>query len=206
MTREQSKAATREALLDSARRAFARRGYHGASVEEIAAEAGYSTGALYSNFGGKEDLFLDLLDRESAEIKRDLEATVSNSASVAERARGGARHWMTFIEREPEMLMLLGEFWAYAVRDAQVRPKVAAHFAEIRELLTRLIVDGAREFDLELAIPAEHLAIAVDALADGIARHKLADPGAVPDELLGTVLSLLLAGASRPSRPVHGAR
>jgi AcrR family transcriptional regulator len=199
MTREQSKAVTREALLDAARRVFARRGYEGAGVDEIAAEAGYSTGALYSNFGGKEDLFLDLLDRASAEIKRDLQASVSERASVAERARGGARHWMKFIEREPEMLMLLDEFWSYAVRDPQVRPKVAARFAEIRELLTRLIAEGAHEFDLELTIPAEHLALAIDALADGIARHKLADPDGVPDELLGTVVSLLFAAASRPA-------
>ena len=51
-----------------------------------------------------------------------------------------------------------------------------------------------REFDLELAIPAEQLAVAIDALADGIARQKLADPDAVPDELMGRVLSLLFAG------------
>ena len=49
-----------------------------------------------------------------------------------------------------------------------------------------------REFDLELSLPAEQLAVAVDALADGIARQKLADPEAVPDELMGRVLSLLL--------------
>ena len=52
-----------------------------------------------------------------------------------------------------------------------------------------------RDFDLELALPAEQLAIAIDALADGIARQKLADPDAVPDELMGSVLSLLLAAA-----------
>jgi hypothetical protein len=69
----------------------------------------------------------------------------------------------------------------------------------MREALTRLIADGAREFELELAIPAEQLAVAIDALADGIARQKLANPEAVPDELMGTVLSLLFAGATRPA-------
>ena len=56
-----------------------------------------------------------------------------------------------------------------------------------------------RDFDLELTIPAEHLAVAIDALADGIARQKLADPEAVPDELMGNVLSLLLAAVTRPA-------
>jgi AcrR family transcriptional regulator len=199
MTREQSKANTRERLLDAARSVFARGGFHGASVEEIASEAGFSTGALYSNFGGKEDLFLVLMEREIAEHAREISDAVRAQASVTERATGGARQWMTMIEREPELLLLFMEFWAYGVRDAQVRPKVAARFAQMREVLTRLISDGVREFDLELEIPAEELAVAIDALADGIARQKLADPHAVPDELMGKVLALLFAGATRPA-------
>jgi hypothetical protein len=70
----------------------------------------------------------------------------------------------------------------------------------MRELLTRLIADGVRDFELELEIPAEQLAVAVDALADGIARQKLADPEAVPDDLMGRVLSLLFAAATRPAQ------
>jgi AcrR family transcriptional regulator len=199
MTREQSKANTRERLLAAARREFARSGFHGASVEEIASRAGFSTGALYSNFDGKEDLFLVLMEREIDEHAREIAEAVRERASVAERATGGARQWMTMIEREPELLLLFMEFWAYGVRDARIRPKVAEQFAHMREVLTRLIADGVREFDLELDIPAEQLAIAIDALADGIARQKLADPDAVPDELMGRILSLLLAGATRPA-------
>jgi AcrR family transcriptional regulator len=199
LTREQSKANTRERLLAAARRVFARSGFHGASVEEIASEAGFSTGALYSNFDGKEDLFLVLMEREIDEHAREIADAVSARASVSERATGGARQWMTMIEREPEVLLLFMEFWAYGVRDAGVRPKVAARFAQVRELITRLIADGVREFDLELDIPAEQLAVAIDALADGIARQKLADPEAVPDDLMGRVLSVLLAGATRPA-------
>ncbi|MGW7578862.1 TetR/AcrR family transcriptional regulator [Streptomyces sp. NPDC054765] len=61
LTRAEAKARTRELLLDAAAETFARKGYDGASVEEIADNAGYSIGALYSNFGGKEQLFLELL-------------------------------------------------------------------------------------------------------------------------------------------------
>jgi AcrR family transcriptional regulator len=197
MTREESKANTRERLLAAARSVFARSGFHGASVEEIASEAGFSTGALYSNFDGKEDLFLVLMEREIDEHAREISEAVGARDSVAERAAGGARRWMARIEREPELLLLFMEFWAYGVRDAEIRPKVAAQFARMRQVLTTLVADGAREFDLELTIPAEQLAVAIDALADGIARQKLADPDAVPDELMGRVLSLLLAGATR---------
>ncbi len=198
MTREQSRANTRERMLAAARVAFARSGFHGASVEEIASEAGLSTGALYSNFEGKEDLFLVLMEREIDEHAREVAEAVRANASVAERAAGGARQWMSTIEREPELLLLFMEFWAYGVRDPAVRPKVAERFAQVRRTLTELIAEGARDFDLELALPAEQLAIAIDALADGIARQKLADPEAIPDELMGTVIGLLLAGATRP--------
>jgi AcrR family transcriptional regulator len=199
LTREQSKANTRERLLASARGAFAESGFHGASVDEIASRAGFSTGALYSNFDGKEDLFLVLMEREIDEHAREIAEAVSVRESIAERATGGAQRWMTMIEREPELLLLFMEFWAYGVRDADVRPKVAERFAQMRRLLTKLIEDGVREFELELALPAEQLAIAVDALADGIARQRLADPDAVPDELMGNVLSLLFAAATRPA-------
>ncbi len=203
LTREQSKAQTRERLLGAARTVFARRGYHGASVEEIAAEAGYSTGALYSNFDGKQALFLTLLERETEEHAREIEEAVRERDSIAERARGGAARWMAMIEREPELQLLFMEFWAYAGRDPNVRRQVAESFARAREVLTRLIVDGARDFELELELPAEQLAIAIDALADGIARQKMADPEAVPDELMGRVLALLLAGATRPLPPAR---
>jgi AcrR family transcriptional regulator len=199
MTREQSKANTRERLLAAARSAFASSGFHGASVEEIASRAGFSTGALYSNFDGKEDLFLVLMEREIEEHAREIAEAVNLRESVAERATGGAQRWMTMIDREPELLLLFMEFWAYGVRDASVRPKVAERFAQVRRLLTKLIEEGAREFDLELALPAEQLAIAVDALADGIARQRLADPDAVPDELMGTVLAMLFSAATRPA-------
>jgi AcrR family transcriptional regulator len=199
LTREQSRANTRDRLLASARSVFARAGFHGASVDEIAAEAGFSTGALYSNFDGKEDLFLVLMEREIDEHAREIAQAVRARASIAERATGGARQWMTMIDREPELLLLFMEFWAYGVRDPQVRPKVAERFAQMRQVITQLIADGVREFDLELELPAEQLALVIDALADGIARQKLADPEAVPDELMGRALALLLSAATRPA-------
>ena len=65
-TRAEQQVQTRERLIDAAARVFARRGYHAATLAEVAREAGYSTGAVYSNFSGKEDLFLALADRQVA--------------------------------------------------------------------------------------------------------------------------------------------
>ena len=106
LSRDERKAETREHLLEAAGRVFARNGYHGASVDEVAEEAGYSTGALYSNFDGKEDLFLAVLQRHIERQVKELSETVSERPTVDERARGGARVWMSFLEREPELVML----------------------------------------------------------------------------------------------------
>lgn len=198
LSRDERKAETRETLLEAAGRVFARRGYHAASVDEVAEEAGYSTGALYSNFDGKEDLFLAVLQRHIERQVRELSETVAERPTVGERARGGAQVWMSFLEREPELVLLFMEFWAYAVRNPEVRPRFAARYADVRSAVSSLIEKGTRDLGVELAIPPEQLATAIDALADGFALQKLADPDAVPDELLGNVLALLLEGARRP--------
>lgn len=201
LTRDQRKAHTREVLLAAARDVFARRGFHGASVDEIASQARLSTGALYSNFQGKEHLFLVLMEREIDAYSQEIAAVVRALRSVEERARGGAERWMKIVEREPAMLMLFMEFWAYTARDPQARERVAASFARPREMLTGLVADAAHELELELTMPAEHLAVAIDALADGIARQKMTNPDVVPDDLMSRILSLLLAGATRPLQP-----
>ena len=117
LSRDERKAETRTALLDAASRVFARRGYHAAAVDEVAEEAGFSTGALYSNFDGKEDLFLALLQREIERQVDAVAAVVADRETLDERARGGAEYWIEFLDREPELVLLFMEFWAFAVRN-----------------------------------------------------------------------------------------
>jgi len=197
LTRDERREETRERLLESAGRVFARHGYQAASVDEVADEAGFSTGALYSNFDGKEDLFLTVLERHIERQVSELSAAVAERRTVADRARGGADHWMAFLEREPELVLLFMEFWAFAVRNPEITPRFAARYAEARRAVSELIEASTRELGVELSLPAEQLAMAIDALADGFALQKLADPEAVPDDLFGTVLTLLLEGARR---------
>ena len=74
LTRAQQQALTRERLLAAAEQVLARHGYGGASIDLVTAEAGYSKGAIYSNFESKEAVFLELLrvymERDMAELAR----------------------------------------------------------------------------------------------------------------------------------------
>jgi AcrR family transcriptional regulator len=203
-TRQARRAETRERLLEAAATVFAREGYASASVEEIAREAGFSTGALYSNFSGKEDLFLALLARNVERVSGQVAEAIAEQPTVEERARLAAAEWMRFLDREPEQVMLFVEFWAYAVRDPEARRRFAEAYAGPRAATARLIDDSARALGMRPTFPAEQLATAIDALADGLALQRLVDPESVPDGLFGDVLALLLRGASAEAGPDAG--
>src|SRR5574341_942153 len=94
LNREQKKTLTRERLLKAAERVFARRGYGGASLDDVAEEAGFSKGAIYSNFKNKEDLFLALVDQHIEERVRDIQRTLATGGQANERAREAARHYI----------------------------------------------------------------------------------------------------------------
>src|SRR5688500_14063171 len=94
LTRQERQAATRERLIEAATRVFARRGYLAASVEEIADEAGFSHGAVYSNFTGKEDLFLAVYAERIVRRQGEILAAHDRPATPADQARAAADQWM----------------------------------------------------------------------------------------------------------------
>src|SRR5215207_4620791 len=110
ISRKEAQQRTRERLLAAAATVFARRGYHRATVEEIASEAGFTIGALYSNFGGKEDLFLALADRQVEERVAQVSA-IADAAESDEPGRDAAERLRSFLERDPEWPLLFYEFW-----------------------------------------------------------------------------------------------
>lgn len=82
LSRAEARAQTRERLLDAAAEVFARKGYGAASVELIAESAGFSVGAVYSNFSGKEQLFSELMSQRAA---GRVEAIVAAMGSAREQ-------------------------------------------------------------------------------------------------------------------------
>jgi AcrR family transcriptional regulator len=175
-------------LLDAATRLFAARGFGGASVDEIAAAAGLTSGAIYANFAGKEDLFLSAFEAQIARhVGEVTEAVAGAGPSEAARTAAGAQQWIDFLDRSPEMFLLFVEYWAYAVRDPARRAAFTERFAAFRETTTRML---GREV-------ADPLAPAVNALVYGIAFQRMAEPDSIPDELLRDSLEALLRGWGR---------
>jgi AcrR family transcriptional regulator len=195
--RQDQQAVTRAQILDAAERIFAREGFRGASVEAIAEEAGYTHGAIYSNFKGKEDLFLVLVEeRIDARLAKVYEA------ADAELSRGGepleaARAFVAMLAQEPGAYLLLVDFWNQAVRDPNAASRFAERHHRMRSLIGRIAEGVVRDQGLELTLPRDQVATALIALANGYAIERLADPDNAPDELLAHALAAVLRGLSR---------
>ncbi|HTP18952.1 MAG TPA: TetR/AcrR family transcriptional regulator [Solirubrobacteraceae bacterium] len=189
---------TRAQLLDAAERVFARDGLRGASVDTIALEAGYSTGAVYSNFKGKEDLFMTLLeeriDPRLAKVYEALEAELAAGVPPLE----AARRFVSLLRGERDAFLLLIDFWGQAVRDPTAAERFAQRHARLRAVVGRLLDAAIPERDTRPTLPTDQLATVLIALGNGFAIDLLADPDAVPDDLFGHALGALVQGSRAP--------
>jgi AcrR family transcriptional regulator len=191
--RDEQKALTRRRLVDAAEAVFARSGYHGASVDEIAREAGATTGALYSNFAGKEDLFLALFEERIAADVDEYSEIVATGATLEEQARGAGDRWMEILRERPNYFPLLIEFWSYAIREPRLRKRLGERFAALRSGSARVASEAAERwgFSASSAETGERLGLFINALGNGLALEKLVDPDAVPDSIYGEFLAII---------------
>jgi AcrR family transcriptional regulator len=193
-SRRRPRAETRHQLLDAAARVFARRGLHGTSVEEVSEEAGFSRGALYSNFKSKEDLFLALWEERIERRRRELRDVIENSDDPGAGVGAAAADVVEVLGREREWFLLYFEFALYAARDASFLPR----YQEVREQglaeLAEGLAGGLKRAGIESSLSSDDLALAIKAFTYGIALERLVDEDDVPDALLGRVLQLLFRG------------
>ncbi len=194
LTRDEQKAQTRARLLEAAGKVFARRGYHDASVEEVAEEAGFSKGAVYSNFTSKEDLFVALLEQRCRRSLVELEAALNQERLTPARLRQLGDAQSVQMQEDGQWTLLFIEFWAHSVRDPRLRPRFAAIWHEARTGLAGLIARHAEEAGVALPVPPAQLASAAMALTNGFGLQLLADPDRAGAESLGNALALLFAG------------
>ena len=180
------RAPTHARLVEAATKVVARRGFHAATVDEIAEEAGFSVGALYSNFDGKDDVFLAVFDGHM----RWYEERLAEAANTADPTRA-FKDWMDALMEDPEQLLIFIEFWAYAVRRPKLRRNFAARMAEIRSEMAAALERRARTAGNDLQIPAETLAVVLLAAARGLGIEKLADADAVDESVAKLVASLV---------------
>jgi AcrR family transcriptional regulator len=196
LTRAERSAQTRAELMDSARRLFLRRGFHAASLELVAEEAGFTIGAVYSRFGSKADLFLAILDERIDQLVAEVAAVAADAQPVAAHAELLAGRRMALLEREREWFPLVVEFWSHAARDERLRREFGARHERLVAAYAGLIEADYTRLGLALPLAPEVLARAVVAMGNGVALERLADPDRVPDGLLSTMAISFLRGVA----------
>jgi AcrR family transcriptional regulator len=190
--RRQKQEQTRLRLLEGAAQVFARRGYHAATLEEVASEVGLTKGAVYSNFESKEALFLALVDIEIAKRVQEIGRVVGARGSLESLAEEAERQFQRFVREEPYWPLLFYEFFSYGAR----RDELRGEFVKRRRAVFGAIADGLRreaaEAGVELPLPAEQIAVAIEALMNGLAFNRVIDPKSVPAGLFGLAMSRLI--------------
>ncbi|WP_460840612.1 TetR/AcrR family transcriptional regulator [Nocardioides marmoraquaticus] len=190
--RRPPRAEVRRTLLDAAAQVFARRGIDAASLDEVAAEAGLTKGAIYSNFAGKADL-VEAMVAENLRTNLDVGlAAVESGGSMAERAQALGDELSRSYLQQPEWHLLFVDLWQRAVRAEQRDGTLLRHRQELRDTITAAIVANADETGTTLPLPPEQLATVLLALSHGFSMEQQLDPAHVPDDLFGRVLALLV--------------
>ena len=192
--RAAARGTARERLLDAATAVFAERGYRAASVDEIAAAAGVTKGAVYWNFEGKEHLFLALIEERVDRRAHELIGVTESAPREVATAPLVSRGLSSLVDEQEALVRLVGEYWGLAVRDKRLRKRYVERQRSLRKHLARALEARHHTTGVPLTVPAERLATAIIALATGLAQERIADPEAAPEELLGEMLSLIYDG------------
>ncbi len=191
LNRQERKSQTRERLIDAAAAVFARRGFETATIDEVAAAAGYTKGAVYSNFASKTDLFIALIERrievQTADHARhfegqDLTTVTRGLQDEPERESESDRQW----------LLLAVEFWLHAMRDERARTLMAEQYERARLASARLIEPFYEMASQQPPFTPREMAIVIEAIGAGLAFQAALDPAAVRMSLQGEVTAMLL--------------
>jgi AcrR family transcriptional regulator len=188
LTRAAAKARTRELLLAAAAQVFAEQGFAGASVDEIASRAGYTIGALYSHFSGKDELFLTLFDDRVACHLRDVgEITGFGDERAVFTALGD--YLTAMAGSQLEWYALESEFLRYALTRPELLTELAERRDGARSAIARLIAGHAPQPEGD-----DHLVTAtmVIALFEGLLMQRRIDPESVPPATFADALRRLL--------------
>lgn len=193
LSRREKQAQTRQRLIDAATRVFARRGYQQATLEDIAKEAGFTIGAVYSNFSGKQELFLALADREVEQRVAEIRAVADAAERGDQAGAEAAEQFREFLERDPDWPLLFYEFWSFGVRNPKTQEEFGKRRQAVRDALADMLERVATQLGVRLRFPAPALATAISATLNGLAFERAADPDAIPDEVFAEFIGAILA-------------
>ncbi|MDG4807088.1 TetR/AcrR family transcriptional regulator [Micromonospora sp. WMMD1120] len=201
------RAVREQQMLDAAVRVFSRRGYHAASMDEIAEDAGISKPMVYAYLGTKEELFVACLHREATRMMQAIAGAAAPELPADERLWRGLRAFFGFVGA-------YRDGWAVLYRQARGEQPFAGELAAMRARLVEVVAgmlddalraEGREISAVDLEVVAYALVGASESLADWLADHPEADPEKTATRMMNVAwlgAAQLLHGATwRP--PAH---
>jgi AcrR family transcriptional regulator len=200
-TRAERRARTRTELIDAAERLFTAHGFHATSLDSVASEAGYTKGAVYSNFTSKEDLFFAVYERRLEHRVAEFEAIIEAAPTALEGLQQAARTAAPRSNRRDGWLAVFFEFWAHVLRHDELRER----FASLHRRITAPLEAGLRRHAEETGVPLpedpEKMAIARYAMELGLQLERLTRPELVDPELGARMMTLSIDGGPEDGLP-----
>ena len=200
LTSERRRQLTRDALVDAAAQVFVTRGFNGASLDEIAETAGFTRGAIYKHFDGKEDLFLAVFDRVNEQtLQAFAEILEPDAPAVFFDVRTLAAAWTKLVGRS-DLITLDLEYRLYELRNPSVRERSAAQRRRNREMITQFIEDHSAAAGVTLKLPAHTVVSILLATSDGFANAALFVPAEADlyEVFLELIMPSLFTAAPNP--------
>jgi AcrR family transcriptional regulator len=183
---------TRAALIEATAVLVAERGLAAVSLDDIAARAGVTKGAIYSNFRTKAELLWEAVDRRRLHL-----AAAITPGDVKATARDVARALMAQFPQAEAEAAFYAELQAYIRTDPQMRAQQAAQQKAQFDAVARQIEAG---FGPRLAIPPRVLSLAVQALLLGFTAQWERTPDEVTEDVIAAAFEALTRGAAKPRR------
>lgn len=190
LTRDERRAQTRERLLDAAAEVFNRLGYHRASLEAVAEAAGFTKGAVYSNFATKGELFTALLSRYTDQ-RLAIQAGILEKASLEQLADYAGEMIRQQAAEESSWDLLQIEFWLAAMRDPRLRELLVEGSDDLYRQSGQRLEAKLAEAGVRSTFTGVELARLFNALGSGLLLQLYLDPDAVDPELFGRAIRLL---------------
>ncbi|OBH21791.1 TetR family transcriptional regulator [Mycobacterium sp. E1715] len=180
----------RDRILDAASKVFAAEGFAGATIDAIGQAAGFTKGAVYSNFESKDELFLALLDREFELRGEQIAVALDRSdGDTAAAAREVSRSVLDSVRDHSDYYVLLVEYWLRAQRDPQLRGRLIERRRAAADQALHIVestdtVPGDRRLT--------DIAQLVVTLNLGVAMEEVLRPGTINPDLLAQLITALL--------------
>ncbi|WET76395.1 helix-turn-helix domain containing protein [Amycolatopsis sp. QT-25] len=195
LTRAEQQRRTHEHLLEAGRQVFLRRGFLAATVEEIAADAGYTRGAVYKHFGGKEGLWLAIVEAGAeghlAELRRTLALATCREDVIAALAPVDVVD-----EDAAKWSAAAAEVLAATAQQPETAALVAAIQRRHDDEVVALLAEHALRLRLEPALPLQEAVVMLGALGIGLALRQAVAPAADPAAILTHVLDSVFPPAA----------